>query len=99
MSRSDCPRTSDGGTGAGGGGATARAVRGLAAPSAAALAEPCLPANCCCLPLALLGRPAGQPKERELRGYTRAQVAQHNTEDDLWLIIKNKGSDKHKVGA
>lgn len=42
--------------------------------------------------------PAGKPKARELRGYTRAEVKQHTAEDDLWLIIKNKGSDRLKVG-
>lgn len=40
---------------------------------------------------------AAKPKPRELRGYTRAEVAQHKAEDDLWLIIKNKGSDRLKV--
>lgn len=40
---------------------------------------------------------AGQPKARELRGYTRAEVKQHTAEDDLWLIIKNKGSDRLKA--
>lgn len=33
-----------------------------------------------------------------MRGYTRAQVAQHTAEDDLWLIIRNRGSDQLKVG-
>lgn len=31
------------------------------------------------------------------RGYTRAEVAQHASEDDLWLIIKNKGAEQYKV--
>jgi acyl-lipid (8-3)-desaturase len=29
--------------------------------------------------------------------YTRAEVAKHVDEEDLWLIIKNRGSDRHKV--
>lgn len=37
------------------------------------------------------------PKPREMRGYTRAEVAQHNKEGDCWLIIKNRGSDRLKV--
>ena len=48
-------------------------------------------------PTCYAGRP--KPKAREMRGYTRAEVAQHRSEDDLWLIIKNKGSDKYKVPA
>ncbi|PRW57707.1 Cytochrome b5 [Chlorella sorokiniana] len=59
----------------------------------------------CLLFLLLLLQPSGtkekqskgKPKPRELRGYTRAEVAQHKAEDDLWLIIKNKGSDRLKV--
>lgn len=39
----------------------------------------------------------GKPKERDMRGFTRVEVAQHKSEDDLWLIIKNKGSDRLKV--
>ena len=38
-------------------------------------------------------------KKREPRGYTRAEVAQHKSEDDLWLILQNKDSDKFKVCA
>ena len=39
------------------------------------------------------------PQKREPRGYTRAEVAQHRSEHDLWLILQNKGSDKFKVGG
>lgn len=42
---------------------------------------------------------AGKPKPAQLRGYTRAEVAKHTTEGDLWLILKNKnkGSDRYMV--
>ncbi|KAL4433884.1 hypothetical protein ABPG75_000325 [Micractinium tetrahymenae] len=41
----------------------------------------------------------GKPKPAQLRGYTRAEVAKHTTEGDLWLILKNKnkGSDRYMV--
>ncbi len=61
------------------------------------------PAVCCITPAPrcrhALRHCAAKPKARELRGYTRAEVAQHKAEDDLWLIIKNKGSDRLKVGG
>lgn len=33
----------------------------------------------------------------EPRGYTRAEVAKHNKEGDLWLILRARGSDKLQV--
>ncbi len=38
--------------------------------------------------------PAAKP---EPRGYTRAEVAKHNKEGDLWLILRTKGSDRLQV--
>jgi hypothetical protein len=49
----------------------------------------------CCAPAA--GK--APAKKREPRGYTRAEVAQHMSEDDLWLILQNKDSNKFKVGV
>lgn len=42
------------------------------------------------------GKSAAKSKP-EPRGYTRAEVAAHNTEGDCWLLIKNRGSDRLKV--
>ncbi|KAL4855974.1 Cytochrome B5-like protein [Chlorella vulgaris] len=52
--------------------------------------------------LLLIVRPQTQaatntPKQREQRGYTRAEVAQHTAEDDLWLIIRHKTTGKLQV--
>jgi cytochrome b involved in lipid metabolism len=33
----------------------------------------------------------------EPRGYTRAEVAKHSTEGDLWLILRARGTDKLQV--
>jgi hypothetical protein len=42
---------------------------------------------------------AAPPKKREMRGYTRAEVAQHKSEGNLWLIIAHKETNKLQVGA
>lgn len=41
---------------------------------------------------------ASQPAPRpEPRAFSRAEVAKHNKEGDLWLILRAKGSDKLQV--
>ncbi|GAB4819849.1 hypothetical protein N2152v2_006895 [Parachlorella kessleri] len=41
---------------------------------------------------------AAAPARKELQDYTKAEVAKHTSEDDLWLIIKSKGGDgRYKV--
>ncbi|EFN57103.1 expressed protein [Chlorella variabilis] len=37
-------------------------------------------------------------QKREPRGYTRAEVARHKAEDDLWIIIRHKDTNKLQVG-
>lgn len=45
----------------------------------------------------LLRHAAAAAKKRELQEYTRAEIAKHNKQDDLWIIIKSKTCDRYKV--
>mmetsp|Transcript_29725 Transcript_29725/g.83782 ORF Transcript_29725/g.83782 Transcript_29725/m.83782 type:complete len:138 (-) Transcript_29725:1180-1593(-) len=52
------------------------------------------------LPLLLFpsqGKSTSTAKSDEVKVYSRAEVAKHSKEDDLWIILKTKEQNKYRV--
>ncbi len=42
-------------------------------------------------------QPKAQPKKREMGVYTRAEVAEHSTRRDAWIIVQDKKTKEDRV--